>query len=384
MYNILALNKISDRIFSVFDNEYSVDSSVENPDAIIVRSYKMHDMEFGDSLLAVARAGAGTNNIPTPILTEKGVVVFNTPGANANGVKELVICGMLMAARNVLPACKWTESIKDCGCEVPSVVEKGKSNYVGTEIFGKTLGLIGLGAIGAKVAESAHALGMKIIGYDPYLDDDIKTSLSSFTKFVDSLDDIYAFSDFISLHTPLLDSTRFMINKNSISKMKDGVIILNMARGELVNNADIDEALCSNKVRAYVVDFPTAESLCCKNVIAIPHLGASTEESEENCAYMAASQLKEYLENGNIINSINFPKATFPRKPGTVRLAIAYNNVCEAKEQLLAIVNESSPSTVMSNTNKNVGYILAESDGFNEDVIDKLTENLNAIFIRIL
>ncbi|MGI6593768.1 MAG: 3-phosphoglycerate dehydrogenase [Christensenellales bacterium] len=385
MYEILTLNKISDKIYEVFNEDFNVSEKIENPDAILVRSFKMHDMEFGDNLLAVARAGAGTNNIPIPVLTDRGVVVFNTPGANANGVKELVLCGMLMAARNIFPACKWAETIKESGAEVPSLVEKGKGQFVGTELAGKTLGLIGLGAIGTKVAKAANALDMNVIGYDPYICGDMKNTALQYASLTDDVENIYKQADFISIHTPLLDSTREMICAKTINKMKDGVIIINSARGELVNNDDIMKALNNKKVRSYVVDFPTCDTLCAENVIAIPHLGASTEESEENCAYMAAAQIKEYLENGNIKNSVNFPALSFEREPNTIRFAVAFNNVGNAKESIVKIIEKSKPSTYKINTNKDIGYLIAESkDGFDENIIDDISENINVFLIRII
>lgn len=385
MYEILKLNKISDKIYEVFDDQYRTGDDIENPDAIIVRSAKMHDMEFKDGLLAVARAGAGTNNIPIPELTEKGVVVFNTPGANANAVKELMLCGMLMASRNILGACNWIDSIKEDGDEIPGKIEKGKSQFAGTEIAGKTLGLIGLGAIGAKVAKACNDLGMTVLGFDPYINPELRQAIEGYVEMLTDVDEIYSRCDYVSLHAPLLDSTRNMINSNTIAKMKDGAILINMARGGLVNNDDIAKALEEGKIRSYVLDFPDAKALKCKNVVAIPHLGASTRESEENCAFMAASQIKDYLENGNVVNSVNFPSVSFQRMKGSVRLAIAYNQESSAKAKLDAILNESEPSTIKHGEKKGVGYALAESkDGFNEDIMDKLTEVDGVFFVRIV
>ncbi|HHX49171.1 MAG TPA: 3-phosphoglycerate dehydrogenase [Clostridiales bacterium] len=385
MYEILTLNKINKKIFEVLNEDFEVSENFENPDAILVRSFKMHDMQFGENLLAIARAGAGTNNIPITALTKKGVVVFNTPGANSNAVKELVVCGMIMAARNLVPACKWTETIKGCGTDVPALVEKGKGQFVGTELAGKTLGVIGLGAIGAKVAKVANALDMHVIGYDPYICESMKEDVLSYASITDNIEDIYKQSDFISLHTPLLDNTKGMICEKTISQMKDGVVIINAARGELVNNEDICKALNDRKVRTYVLDIPTAETLNCDNIIAIPHLGASTEESEENCAFMAASQIKEYLENGNIKNSVNFPQLSFDREPNTTRVTVAFNNIDDTKEEIIKIIEKSKPSIYKVNTNKNIGYIIAESkDGFAENIIDDLSENENVLLIRII
>ena len=277
MFDILTLNAISDKIYTVLNSDYSVSSDTKSPDAILVRSFKMDEYEINDNLLAVARAGAGVNNIPIPKMTEKGICVFNTPGANANAVKELVICGMLLALTG----------------DVAKQVEKGKKAFGGTEISGKTLGIIGLGAIGRKVAVAAAALGMKIAGYDPFLSPAAAKELPEGTEIVSSPEDIYPLADYITLHVPLTDATRQMINADSVAKMRDGVVILNMARGELVNVADVKAAIASKKIRKYVVDFPTEESIGVDGILAIPHLGASTEEAEDNCAVMAAAQLKD-------------------------------------------------------------------------------------------
>ena len=303
MYEILKLNSISKKIYDVLDDSYHVADDIEAPDAVLVRSANMAEFDIKDNLLAVARAGAGVNNIPLPRMTEKGVVVFNTPGANANAVKELVLCGMLLASRDVIGGIRWANGLAGNGDAVPKMVEKGKSQFGGHEILGKTLGVIGLGAIGAKIAIAAHALGMEVIGYDPFLSDTVKTLLNGVATFADSAETVIASADFLTLHVPLLDSTRAMINRDSIATMKDGAVILNMSRAELVNVPDLKEALASGKVARYVVDFPTEDVLNTEHIIAIPHLGASTEEAEDNCAVMAAAQLKDYLENGNIRNS---------------------------------------------------------------------------------
>lgn len=307
MYKILTLNPISDKIFDVLSEYYSVSDKADNPDAILVRSFKMQGLQTNDNLLAVARAGAGVNNIPVEEMSDKGIVVFNTPGANANGVKELVICGMLMACRNIDEATSWVKTLEGKGEEVPALVEKGKKPFVGTELAGKTLGIVGLGAIGAKVANSCSELGMNIMGYDPYLSQAAKDMLTCSVNFVSDINSLYRNSDIITFHVPLIDSTKGMINKQSITFMKDGAILINMSRAELAINSDIFAALQNGKLRKYVVDFPTDDSVNKKGIIAIPHLGASTEESEDNCAVMAAQQLKDFLENGNVKNSVNFP-----------------------------------------------------------------------------
>ena len=306
MYNILKLNKIAAIGTDRLGANYNCVDECDAPEGILVRSAAMHDMELPESLLAVARAGAGVNNIPLDKCAEKGICVFNTPGANANAVKELVLCGMLLASRKVAQGIAWNKTLADdAGCL--KTVEKGKSQFVGPEIMGKTLGVVGMGAIGILVANAALALGMKVIGYDPFLSEAGKAKLEGGVIIVDTLDDIYADSDYITLHLPLNDGTRGMINNETIGKMKDGVRILNFARDGLVKSEDIIAALGSGKMAAYVTDFATQDLLTVDGVVAIPHLGASTPESEDNCAVMAADEIKDYLENGNIKNSVNFP-----------------------------------------------------------------------------
>ena len=332
MKNIQLLNKIAKCGTDIFDKDlYNVAADIENPDAIMVRSAVMHDMEFGDSLKAIARAGAGVNNIPLDKCAEQGIVVFNTPGANANGVKELVVCGMLLACRDVVGGINWVKSVKD-DAGVAKLVEKEKSKFAGTEVAGKTLGIIGLGAIGGPLANVAVSMGMNVIGCDPYMSVDAAWKISRSVKKVDTREDIFAQADFISIHTPLIDNadpkvnTKFMINKDTLAMMKDGVIILNFARDALVNDDDIEEALKSGKVRRYVTDFPNARTAGMEGVIAIPHLGASTEESEDNCAVMAAEELVNYLETGNIKNSVNYPSVEMPHHDG-IRLVILHRNI---------------------------------------------------------
>ncbi len=332
MKNIQLLNKIAKCGTDIFDKDlYNVAAETENPDAIMVRSAVMHDMEFGDNLKAIARAGAGVNNIPLDKCAEQGIVVFNTPGANANGVKELVVCGMLLACRDVVGGINWVKSVKD-DAGVAKLVEKEKSKFAGTEVAGKTLGIIGLGAIGGPLANVAVSMGMNVIGCDPYMSVDAAWKISRSVKKVDTREEIFAQADFISIHTPLIDNadpkinTKYMINKDTIAMMKDGVIILNFARDALVNDDDIEEALKSGKVRRYVTDFPNARTAGMDGVIAIPHLGASTEESEDNCAVMAAEELVNYLETGNIKNSVNYPSVEMPHHDG-IRLVILHRNI---------------------------------------------------------
>lgn len=324
MYNIKTLNKISSVGMKKFDKtKYHTGDEIENPDAIMVRSASMHDMTMPSTLLAIARAGAGTNNIPVADCAEQGIVVFNTPGANANAVKELVILGLLISSRKVPKAIDWCKTIKGEGDNVGKTVEKGKSAFAGPEIKGKTLGVIGLGAIGRLVAEAAVDLGMKVIGYDPFLPEEVQ--LKSGITLNNNLEEIYPVADYLTLHVPLTDDTKNLINRETIDKMKNTVRIMNFARGALANSADVIEALEDGRMSAYVTDFPDAALIGVDGVIALPHLGASTPESEENCAAMGAAQLIDFLENGNIKNSVNMPAVAMP-KSGSVRITIIHKN----------------------------------------------------------
>ena len=312
MYNILTLNKISKIGLDKLDGaKYACSDSVAAPDAVLVRSASMHEMALSDKTVAVARAGAGVNNIPVADFAEKGVVVFNTPGANANAVKELVVCALFLSSRKIADSIDWCKTLKGEGDNVGKLVEKGKSSFVGPEILGKTLGVVGMGAIGALVAGAAQALGMSIVGYDPFLSAEAADAFrAKGMEITADMNDIYAKADYITLHLPLNDSTRGIVGSETIAKMKDGVRILNFARGELCDNASLLEALDSGKVAAYVTDFPTDDQIGHKGVTAIPHLGASTPESEDNCAVMAAQQIAAYLEKGEIKNSVNYPAAS--------------------------------------------------------------------------
>lgn len=325
MYHIQCLNKISEVGTSCFGPDYVCGTDVQNPDAILVRSASMHDMTFDPELLAIARAGAGVNNIPLDKCSEQGIVVFNTPGANANAVKELVVAAMLLSSRRIVDGIEWTKTLKGKGDQIGKLVEKGKGDFVGPEISGKTLGIVGLGAIGVLVSAAAISLGMEVYGYDPFLSVDTALRLSSSVHHAKTLDEIYAKCDYITVHVPLTPDTREMINASSIAKMKDGVRLLNFARGDLVNSADVAAALESGKVAAYATDFADETILGAKNVIAMPHLGASTPESEDNCARMAVLELIEYLENGNIRNSVNLPAVSMPREGS--RICIIHRNV---------------------------------------------------------
>lgn len=380
MFDILTLNKISNKIYNVFNDDYSVSDNSTSPDAILVRSFKMDEYEINDNLLCIGRAGAGVNNIPLDRMTDAGVCVFNTPGANANAVKELVICGILLASRDIIGGNKWANTLS--GSDVPKQVEKGKSSFGGTEILGKTVGIVGLGAIGIKVAYSLNALGMKVVGYDPFYKGN-----EAYINVVNNLDDLYAVSDYISLHLPLLPTTRGMINSDTLSKMKDGVIILNMARGELVDVTAIKEAIDNGKVRNYVVDFPSEDCLNVNGIIAIPHLGASTEEAEENCAIMASAQIKEYLENGNVINSVNFPNIKIERTLAN-RITIIYNTATKALDDIKATLSTIDCSFNYAERGT-IGYAIIDTDDnisleVDENLVSTLADISDIISIRIL
>lgn len=361
MYSILTLNKIAACGTDKFGGNYTCSSDAKDPTAIMVRSASMHEMELSDSTIAIARAGAGTNNIPVEACAEKGVVVFNTPGANANAVKELVICGLLMASRKVGAAIDWCKTLKGEGEAVGKLVEKGKSNFAGPEIGGKTLGVVGLGAIGFKVAVAASALGMKIVGYDPFLSEAVKAQLPEGTKVVADINDIFKESDYITLHLPLNDATKNTVSKETLALCKDGVRILNFARGGLVNSEAIIEALGSGKCAAYVVDFPSDEIIGVEGVTALPHLGASTPESEDNCAMMAADELIGYIEKGEIKNSVNLPNLTDLGDVESKRVCV----IC--KENAVESV-KSALGDVKSASRKGYGYVVA--DGADEAKLD--------------
>lgn len=365
MYNILTLNKIAAIGTDNFDKAaYNVADAVENPDAIMVRSASMLDMQFGDNLLAIARAGAGVNNIPVDRCSEEGICVFNTPGANANAVKELVIAGLLLASRKVTAAIDWAKTLKGNGAEVGKMVEKGKGQFAGPEILGKTLGIVGLGAIGVKVANTALSLGMNVVGYDPFLSVNAALGLKPGVKIVKSLNDIYAESDYITLHLPYNKDTKDTVNAESLAKMKDGVRILNFARGELVNSADIIAALESGKAAAYVTDFPSDEVIGVEGVVAIPHLGASTPESEDNCAYMAAIELIDYIETGKITNSVNLPNCELAKTADHL-VCVIHKNIPSMFTQITAIVSEAGGNieNVVSKSKKDWAYTMLDVTG---------------------
>ena len=371
MYNVLTLNKIAACGLDELGANYTVSDNCENPDGIILRSFAMHEMELPASLKCIARAGAGVNNIPIEKCTENGIVVFNTPGANANAVKELVILGLLLSSRKVVAGIEWAKTLQGKGAEVAKMVEKGKSSYVGPEIQGKTLGVIGLGAIGAMVANAAVELGMNVVGYDPFLTVDSAWRLSSSVSHAKTLDEIYEVSDYITLHIPATAETTGMVNSETLAKMKTGVRILNFARGTLINDAHMAAALEEGKVACYVTDFPNDAVLSMENVIAIPHLGASTPESEDNCAVMAAKELKDYLENGNIKNSVNFPNCEMPRCGE--RIVVIHKNIPSMLANLSKIVSDKgiNISNMLNKSKKENAYTMIDiEDTADDSIID--------------
>ena len=359
MYDILTLNKIAKVGLDVLGDNYAVSDDRTNPDGILVRSAAMHDMEFGDNLKAIARAGAGTNNIPVDKCAEEGIVVFNTPGANANAVKELVICGLFLASRDITEGVKWTSTLKEEGDAAAKLVEKGKSQFAGHEIIGKKLGVIGLGAIGVMVAITAKALGMEVLGYDPFISVDGAWSLSRSIKHVNNINDIFAECDYITIHVPLNPNTKYTINKETLALCKNGVRILNFSRNELVENTALMEALESGKVARYVTDFPSADLIDVKNIDCIPHLGASTEEAEDNCAIMASKQLKEFLENGNIVNSVNYPNCSSPRE-GAMRICVMHKNIPAMITQITSATASVNVNNMINKSKGDYAYTILD------------------------
>ena len=353
MYQLHYLNPISPKGTALWTEDYTTASSMDDANAILVRSAAMHNLAFSNNLLAIARAGAGVNNIPLDRCAKEGIVVFNTPGANANGVVELALCGMLLGSREIVDGINWVQTIKD-DPDVAKKVEKGKSKFAGHEVRGKSLGVIGLGAIGGPLANAARRLGMKVYGCDPYISIDAAWHLDSHIVHVKTRDEIYANADIITLHVPLVEDTKKMINAESIAKMKDGVVILNFARDSLVDDDALEAALKSGKVRKYITDFPNARTAGMEGVIAIPHLGASTEESEDNCAKMAVRQVMDYLENGNIVNSVNFPNCDMGICTKACRIAILHKNIPNTLSQF---------TTVLAKDNINISDLLNRSKG---------------------
>lgn len=375
MYKIGTLNKISPVGLARLTDDYSIVEDVQEANGIILRSYDMHEMELSENLLAVGRAGAGVNNIPLDKCADKGIVVFNAPGANANAVKELCIAGMLLAARNIPAGYTWATTL--IGTEgVGKAVEKGKGQFAGTEIKGKTLGVIGLGAIGVMVANTAEALGMDVIGYDPFLSVKAAHSLSNTIEIVDALKDLYPRCDYISIHVPAMDSTKGMINAEAFAQMKDGTVFLNFARDKLVNDADLKDALSSGKIKKYVTDFPNDTVIGMEGVISLPHLGASSAEAEDNCAVMAANEIMDYLENGNIVNSVNMPACTLGPKKAT-RICVISKADAGALEKVAALAT----GDVINKTRGDYAYTLAETS---KDVDESSITGEGIIRVRIL
>ena len=386
MYRIHYLNPISSKGTALWTQQYETTDEIGNADAILVRSAAMHELSFSDNLLAVSRAGAGVNNIPLDRCAEEGIVVFNTPGANANGVVELAICGMLLGSRDIVGGIDWVKTIQDQG-DVAKKVEKGKSKFAGHEILGKKLGVIGLGAIGGPLANNAIKLGMQVYGCDPYISIDAAWHLDSRIIPVKSRDEIYEQCDIISVHTPLLDSTRGMINADAFSKMKDGVILLNFARDALVDDDALEQALKSGKVKRYVTDFPNDRTAKMEGVIAIPHLGASTEESEDNCAKMAIRQVMNYLENGNIINSVNFPNCDMGKCTNAARLLILHKNIPNSLGQFTsAVAKENTNISDMVNRSKGeyACTMLDLDSPVSEKVIDEIKGVKGVLRVRVI
>lgn len=376
MYNIQTLNKISSVGTDVFDkSKYAVADNFENPDAIMVRSAKMHDMTFGDNLLAIARAGAGVNNIPVERCAEEGICVFNTPGANANAVKELAICAILLASRKIVEAAEWSKSLKGTP-DAPKTVEGGKSKFAGPEIMGKTLGIIGLGAIGGKIANTAVALGMNVIGYDPYLSVNSALLLDPSVKAVTDINEIYKNCDYISIHVPYTPDTKNTIDTEQINMMKDGVRLINLARGELINSEAVVKAIAEGKIAKYVTDFADDVVLGVENVVVLPHLGASTPESEDNCAIMASSELIDYIENGNIKNSVNLPNASM-NASGT-KVCVIHKNVPALISAMTSVVGNAGLNidNMVNASKRNFAYTIMDVDG---DVTETVADSIKAI-----
>lgn len=375
MANILKLNEISEVADKFLPAGYVFGKDVKNPDGIMLRSFNMHEYPLNDELLAVARAGAGTNNIPIDKCTEKGIVVFNTPGANANAVKELVLCELFLGGRKITDAIDWVKTLK--GAEgLSKIVEKGKSSFVGHEISGKTLGVIGLGAIGVNVANAAVGLGMNVLGYDPYLSIDGALHLDTQVKTSD-LDTLLKTADFITVHVPFTPSTANMFNADTFAKMKDGAVLINNSRGELVDNTAVVAAVESGKLERYITDFPADQLIGVKNIICVPHLGASTPEAEDNCAMMAAKELAEYIENGNIVHSVNYPDVFSPRS-SVSRMTVMHDNVKEVISKITSIISAAgiNIANLLDKSKGDKAYLIVDLD---EKPSDKVITDIGAL-----
>lgn len=387
MYTIKTYNNISEKGLSrLTEAGYTVDADAAEPDAVMLRSFKMHEEPVADSVKAIGRAGAGVNNIPVDAMSERGIVVFNAPGANANAVKELVIAGMLMACRNLTQAWQYTEGLSGTDAEVMKAVEEGKKKYVGYELPGKTLGIVGLGAIGVQIANAADALGMRVIGFDPTITVKSAWKLSSNVEGMDSVDELIKQSDFITFHVPLIESTKNLLNAERLATMKDGAVVLNFARDGIVNDTDVLAAIDAGKIHAYVCDFPSNQLKGNPKVIALPHLGASTGEAEENCAIMIADQLKSFLQDGNILNSVNFPNIKMARA-GVKRLAIANRNMPDMMGQISHALGQASLNIVrMANESRgDLAYTLIDVDAEpTEAALDSIRAIDGVLSVRVI
>lgn len=386
MYIIKTFNKISGTSKKILGDDFTLDENAKDYEAIMVRSAALHDVDFSDKCIAITRVGAGVNNIPIDKCTESGIAVFNTPGGNSNAVKELTIASMINISRHVEESASWLCGQKDYDGDLSKLVEAEKSKFVGVEIEGKTLGVIGLGQVGGKVAKAAAMLGMNVIGYDNYLSIHQKTDLKQYVDIVDSIDTLLQKSDYLSLHMATTEETKGFVNKNNIEKMKDGVYIINYARGELVNHSDLIDALQNKKVAGYATDFPSKEELAIPNVYATPHLGASTFEAEENCAMMAAGELKDFLLNGNIVNSVNFPNVTIQRSSGA-RVTILHKNRVGMLEEITNKVAELKLNIdgLANKGKKDIAYTILDFSGDTPDEIEnKLKEIKDVIKVRVI
>ena len=388
MYNVLTLNKISNHGLDMLDkSDYQIADVCDSPDGIILRSFSMHDMELPESLKCVARAGAGVNNIPLDKCSEQGIVVFNTPGANANAVKELAIAALLLSSRKIDDGIAWAKTLADGETTVAKQVEKGKGQFVGPEIQGKKLGVIGLGAIGVMVANTAYTLGMEVEGYDPYFSIDAAWVLSRHVKKADNIKQLFETCDYLTLHVPLNDSTKGMIGKEAFASMKKGMRILNLARGGLVDNAAMKDAIADGTVACYVTDFPDAETIHMDGVICIPHLGASTPESEDNCARMAAAELDEFLREGNIVNSVNYPDCELPRDSG-IRVTIAHKNIPNRLSSFSAVFAASGINiqNMLNKSRKDYAYTIMDVcvDEVSADIVEKIVAIEGVLKVRVI
>ena len=386
MYQYHCLNNIAEVGLKKFDGNYAQTDKMEDADAILVRSAVMHDMEFSDKLCVIGRAGAGVNNIPLGKCSEQGIAVFNTPGANANGVKELVIAGMLLAARDIVGGMYWVRSERQ-NEDLEKMAEKEKKRFAGTELLGKKLGVIGLGAIGILVANAAAALGMEVYGYDPYISVEAAWKLSRDVKHITDVNDIYKECDYITIHVPLMDSTKGMIGADAIAQMKPSVVVLNLARGPLVDQKAIVEALKTNRIRKYVTDFPTTDLANLKNAIVIPHLGASTKESEDNCAVMAVRQLQEYLENGNILHSVNFPDCDMGVCTAESRVVIFHKNIANMIAKFSSVLgwNNLNIANMMNKSKGDVAYTMVDLESSVSGSIVNQLKTIDGVFrVRVV